>query len=216
MTSLTNNSSSDFHRNLIDEKGIDAATGFSPEGQQERFRVILNRCLRESIIGKKVLDYGCNVGGLLDHVCPADLLRDCIDYTGVDLVTEFLVRLKEKHTNAKTLMGCITDDDVFAHLKKEGPYDYVIASGAFCYAEQVDKHPLMLQRLWDLTGDTLVVNFLASFTESERRTSKINHCIYHPTFGIRVAEQIGCRYFTVYHDYRPNDFTAVFYRNPVK
>lgn len=214
MTSPTKISSNDFHRSLIDEKGIDAATGFSQEGQAARFRVILNRALRGSIRGKKVLDYGCNVGGLLDCVWPNGVTSGLIDYTGVDLVTEFLVRLKEKHSGVKTLMGTITDDEDFKYLKIQAPYDYVIASGAFCYQDQWQHHPVMLQRLWDLTGDTMVVNFLGSYTETVRKTSKITHCLYHPEFGVKLAALVGCSYFAVFRDYRENDFTVALYRNP--
>ena len=214
MTSPTNNSSSVFHRRLIDEQGIDSATGFSERGQWQRFNVIVNRCLRTGIADRKVLDYGCNTGGLLDHVWPHKNYPPHLDYTGVDLVTEFLVRLKEKVPGAKTFMGTITDDKDFQYLKSQGPYDYVIASGTFCYADQVQDHPLMLQRLWDLTSDTLVINFLASFTQTERHTSRITHCLYHPTFGVRLAEQLRCDFFNIFRDYRENDFTVALYRNP--
>lgn len=208
------NSSSDFHRQLIDEEGIDRATGFSQEGQDQRFRVILNHCLRTPITWNKVLDYGCNTGGLLDYIWHGRKVPAQLDYTGVDLVTEFLVRLKEKHPKAKTLMGCITDDDVFKHLKEQGPYNYVIASGAFCYADQKLNHLLMLQRLWDLTKDTLAVNFLSDSVSHERRTSKLIHVLYPPQFGIEVANALGCKYFTVHHEYRENDFTLALHRNP--
>jgi len=212
MTSPTNNSSSVFHRLLIDENGIDKATGFSQEGQDQRFRVILNRCLRTPITGKKILDYGCNVGGLLDYVWPHGEYPVQLDYTGVDLVPEFLVRLKDKFPTAKTFVGTVSDDDDFAHLKSQGPYDYTIASGAFCYADQKSEHKLMLQRLWELTSDTLVVNFLSSYVSTERRTSKIVHVLYPPYFGIVVAESLSCKFFTLQHDYRENDFTLTLYR----
>lgn len=214
MTSPTNNSSSVFHRNLIDEKGIDHATGFSQEGQDQRFRVILNRCLRTPITGKRVLDYGCNVGGLLDYIWHDGKYPPQLDYTGVDLMPEFLARLREKFPTAELLVGNIVEDDTFDYLSKLKRYDYVIASGAFCYADQWEDHPIMLRRLWELTSDTLVVNFLSSLTEKERKTSKITHCLYPPSFGARLAELLNCKYFRVIADYRDNDFTVALYRTP--
>lgn len=214
MTSPSNNSSSVFHRQLIDENGIDKATGFSPEGQEQRFRVILQRCFRTPLISKKILDYGCNVGGLLDYVWPSGGHFESLDYTGVDLVTEFLVRLKEKYPRAKTLMGTITDIDDFNYLKEGGPYDYVVASGVFCYADESHRNEAMLQRLWDLTSDTLAVNFLTDPIQTERRTSKVTHCLYHPGYGSQLAQALGCKYYNVFHDYRENDFTVALYRKP--
>lgn len=193
---------------------MDNATGFSQDGQDQRFRVILNRCLRTPLTGKRILDYGCNVGGLLDYVWPNRVCSPQLDYTGVDLVTQFLVRLKEKHPVAKTLMGCITDDDVFSYLRAQGAYDYVIASGAFCYADQKLSHILMLERLWALTTDTLVVNFLSSNVSHERRTSKLIHVLYPAHFGVEVADALNCKYYSVIHDYRENDFTLTLYRHP--
>lgn len=204
-------SSDSFHKQLIAEKGIDEATGFSHDGQYSRFEVIVDRCIRRPTTGETLLDYGCNVGDLFGYMWNGGWK---VNYTGVDVMPEFLNRLKERFGDrgVKTVLGSITDDVVFQELQEKGPYDYVIASGAFCYADQIEDHSVMLHRLWSLSRDTLVVNFLSDWVSKERRTSKLIHSLYHPEFGPRLAGILGCKCFALYHDYRENDFTLALYR----
>lgn len=207
-------SSVNFHKQLIEEKGIDDATGFSADGQCRRFRVIFERGITKPIIGGKLLDYGCGVGGLLDHINrfnPGFVDTQHLEYVGVDIEPKFLSRLHEKYPNVKSVLGCISDDSVFERLDEKGPFDYVISSGAFSYADQRSKHLLMLHRLWKLTSSTMLVNFLSKVS-LEHRTPKLVHSLYSPHFGVELAESFNCPYFTIFHEYRENDFTVAFYR----
>jgi SAM-dependent methyltransferase len=207
MTDLSN----DFHDQLIIKDGIDQATGFSLIGQERRFEVV--RRYFHSVPGR-VLDYGCNVGDFYAYIRKHGWSGS---YFGVDAKQEFVTRHQErfkKSFNIRVFCGCITNDELYHRLWTFPAFDFVFASGTFCYADQVPKHAEMLRRLWSLTKGTLAVNFLSDLQPPGKRSDKPIHCFYHPHYAFTLAREFNCTSFAVYHDYLPNDWTVILHREP--
>jgi SAM-dependent methyltransferase len=201
------NSVISFHQQLIEENGIDHATGFSPRSQQERFDVFLHRS-RKSLFNQSVLDFGCATGDF--HAYQRNLPYP-MRYTGVDINPQFIERARARFPATPFVQGSVTDESVFTRFGQQGMFDYTFSSGAFCYAATQPDHIECLLRLWCLTRGGMVVNFLSTATPKERQ--KPVHAYYSPDFGMKLAKDLGCTKFCIYADYLDNDWTLACYRN---
>jgi SAM-dependent methyltransferase len=201
------NSVISFHQQLIEQNGIDRATGFSPRSQQERFDVFLHRC-RKSLFNQSVLDFGCATGDF--HAYQRSLPYP-MRYTGVDINPQFIKRARARFTGTSFVQGSITENSVFSGLSQHGKFDYTFASGSLCYTSTAPDHFEYLVRLWCLTRGGMIVNFLSTRTPKERQ--KPLHAYYNPAFGLQVAEDLGCTKFCIYSDYLDNDWTLACYKN---
>jgi SAM-dependent methyltransferase len=204
-------SATDFHNQLIRNKGIDNATGFSAESQKKRFEVFYERCLDSGSVydADHVLDYGCGVGGFLHYMTFRGWEPH---YTGVDINPRFLKKIRSERGSVATIQGCITEDRTWALLSRRTQFDYTFSSGAFCYADQQHKHMKMLMRLWLRTGKMMAVNFLNNALPGTSEARKPLHCLYDTTFAITLANALDCKAYAVYADYLPNDFTVALYK----
>lgn len=189
-----------YHNKLIDAQGVQHATGFSRNGQQARFDVIRSQLAGENI---SVLDYGCNVGGFLKHLITGMLSKKfsykSISYLGVDINPEFIFQAQRNWKGSLFQQGHVLDDFFYAKLKS---YDYVVASGVFCY--DVGENPKVenlrtIGRLWSKTNKALIFNML--------KTSKAKNLLYTPTEIIECVKDLA--HVSLIEGYLPNDFTVV-------
>lgn len=196
------------------EHGIDSASGFTKQSQQKRFDVFIKRCVRNYDVKRppKLLDYGCGVGDLFAYL--EKKLRT-FEYLGVDINPTFVNRFNRTNQNAwaRTVVGNIFINENYEQIGNLGFFDYVVASGAFCYADQQYAHPEMFLRLWSLTSECLMINFLNDNVPLEQRPQKPIHCFYHPSYAHVLAGRLQCQSYSVFADYLPNDWTIALYRN---
>lgn len=85
--------------------------------QRVRFEV-LNKIA--DLNGKSVLDVGCGLADLYKFFLKKNI---DVDYTGLDMVPEFIRASREKYPDAKFILGNAESID--------GEYDYILASGSF-------------------------------------------------------------------------------------
>jgi len=194
-----------FYSTLIEKHGIDDATDFSEDGHKIRFDVIYD-LLRPPF--DRLLDYGCNVGDFYDYVVGRGYTGH---YTGVDAHEPFVERLIKKNKVNENVQG-LCANILDATLVTNGQwYDYVVACGVMCHADQQFQHAEMLERLWSISGRGLIVNFLSEFSPVKARKSML--CRYHPSYAIILAERFKCHDFKLIQGYHAkNDFTLALYK----
>lgn len=196
------NSALDLHNKLIDEHGVDNATGFSKRSQTLRFDAITRCAGFDDDWPGSLLDYGCATGDFyayLQEVCAP------VDYVGMDINEQMLTRLSERFPGVKTVHGDILAGPFLATPS----FGFVVASGVFSYADRQPFHRQMLGRLYAAASRSLVVNFLRVHEPKEHQ---VPHCFYEPADAQIMAERLGCRSFVILADYLPNDFTVAFYK----
>ncbi|MGF9976251.1 class I SAM-dependent DNA methyltransferase [Viridibacillus arvi] len=106
------------YKNLFDKYGdsFKSAQWADKESQEKRFQILLGI---EDIENSRILDFGCGTGHLATYLKRMNIN---VNYTGVDIVPEFISCAKEKHPEYNF------------YLNTELPnqkYDYIFISGVF-------------------------------------------------------------------------------------
>lgn len=166
----------------------------SAQSQQKRFHVLLEAADHRHA---RILDVGCGVGHLVDHLQAHDFAGR---YLGIDLVPEMTAAAARRHPGWEfrtvTAIGEAVD---FAP-------DLVVASGLFTFADET-----MLQdtvcALFATTRRAVAFNSLSNWMGGGEPGE------FHAD-PVRVLE--FCRTLTprvvLRHDYLPHDFTIYLYR----
>ena len=179
-----------------DAPGFQAGDWADREGQLARFAALTDHV---DLIGQRVLDIGCGVGDLLTHLQNRHI--EC-EYLGVDLIESVIVEARRRHPGATFLAGDIFDPAM------ELPHaaDVIFTSGVFNLdvGNNRDFLPVALDRLWSLTGRTLVFNLLHA-----RTPEKADYCIYWAPEDILDMLAGWDAQINIIDDYLPNDFTVI-------
>lgn len=180
----------DYHNRMIEEKGVDCATGFSEVGQCKRFEVIFSQIQCPC----SILDYGSGTGDFWDYVKSR---IGKATFASVDMNPKFVQRGREKGWG--TMLGNVLDDEFFESLPT---YHYVVASGIFCYdyPGARENNQEIVRRLYAKCSRALIFNVL--------RSSRTGNLIY--ASGWEQFCQDGP--FQIIADYLPNDVTIVLRR----
>ncbi len=92
--------------------------------QKIRFKVLLEMDDKpEAFNGKSVLDVGCGLADLYQYFQEKKIE---VNYTGIDLVEDFIQVDQKKYPQLKFILGDYLESDL-------GDFDYVFASGMFSY-----------------------------------------------------------------------------------
>lgn len=195
----------DFYARLIEEHGVDQATGWnSGYARFQRYAVICEHlvCGQDTPYAS-VLDYGCNVGGLYFYALKRLGIR--LNYCGMDQERAFIKRLQEKSLlPGGEGINQLIIGDVNSYKKELPVFDFVVASGVFCH----ESNPLeqTMDRLWASTGRALIVNFL---THPVPNHGWRYMCLDDITDLLKRYEAP----FTIRRDYLENDVTVILYRS---
>ncbi len=93
----------------------------SQEAQEMRFEMLTSNI---DLHGKRLLDVGCGLGNLLEHIHKKGL---SVEYTGVDVLPEMIERAKRKN-----LGGDFIHVDIFKQNPfRDKSFDIIYASGIF-------------------------------------------------------------------------------------
>ena len=183
--------------------GDSSASLMSPKGRQElRFRVIDPFLDLE---GLKILDYGCGLGYLFDYICKRGFK---VDYTGLDIVPEFVNECQRKFPNANFSI-------INGNEKIEDSYDIVFSSGVFNLKSHTSASKSKtyafdrIKQLFSLAEEVLICDFLSSFVDfmqprAQHFTSSeiIDFCFSNLT-----------RRFQLRHDLLPYEMTLYAWKN---
>lgn len=177
------------------------ALRWTPEGQRLRYSIILDGL--GPLDGKRVLDYGCGLGGFYGFLREKGINAR---YTGTDINPKLIETAKAKYPEA--------DFSVFDAEEEEpgGAYDFVIVCGVFNNnIEGVGESAReVVRRLFKHTKKCLVFNAL-----SAAYSIKTWELYYHdPAEFLSFAIAELTPFALLRHDYLPEDFTAFLYRRP--
>lgn len=176
----------------------------TPKGRNDlRFRAISPFVGRPST---RVLDYGCGLGYLWDFLQRSG---SDVDYTGMDMLPEFVEACRAKHA------GRARFEQLDVHAPIQGSYDVVFASGVFNLRSHDDEAASRayamdrLEQLFHATQDVLVCDFLSSYVDFQQADAQ--H--FSPGAIADFCASRLSRRFILRHDLLPYEFTLVAWRD---
>ena len=183
--------------------GDSPASLLTPKGRSHlRFRAIKEQVNKN---GLKILDYGCGLGYLYDYLSKT---KFSFEYTGIDMVPQFIDSCKSKYPKA-----CFDLIDPTRPIC--GEYDIVFASGVFNLmthdSEIISKEYALvrIEYLFSLTNEILVCDFLSSLVDFKQ--SKAQH--FSPSEIVEFCSNKLSRRFKLRHDLLPYEMTLIVWKN---
>lgn len=172
-----------------------------PDTQIARFEVLLRHV---DLAGKSLLDVGCGLGDLIDFLQQRKIP---VQYTGVDVVEEMLVRARQGHPQERFLRADLFAETGEDPLKGE-TFDVVFCSGALNLnlGNNLEFLPRALWRLRNTAREFLMVNFLRARTS----LSDPMYFYYRPDDVLGILQPlVGEDHVEMIDGYLPNDFTVL-------
>jgi trans-aconitate methyltransferase len=187
----------DFYRDAFKKYGDSAQSlhWIDEKSQNIRFE-IFNKIA--DLNGKNILDVGCGLGDFYKFFIAKNIQ---VDYTGIDIVPDFINRAKEKFPGTKFRVENI--------LSTVGTYDYVFASGAlnFTVSDSKNYYFSIIKKMFDCSKYGLAFNML------NKNVQETNEIYY--SFDIDEVKAY-CETLTknimIISDYVPWDFTVYMYK----
>lgn len=174
-----------------------------PKGrQEERFNALLRFVPKDHNFS--ILDYGCGLAHLIDYL---EKNFKEYDYTGCDVVDDFIVHNSNKY-NRKTFFNTMNH-------KVSQTYDYTVVSGAFniLYVEDVIEHKKIvfetIKMLFNHTNKILSINFMTDQVDFQSPNA------YHQNIKELYDfcyENISKR-LNIDQTYMPYEFTITLFRD---
>jgi SAM-dependent methyltransferase len=166
------------------------------KNQQKRFEVLMAIA---PLADKSVLDVGCGLGDLYKLFLQKQIP---VNYTGIDIVPEFIATAAQRFPDAT--FQC---KDISVVSKQ---YDYVLASGALSFKVEghVDFYKDMIKHLYSLAREGVAFNMLDNSIHIDDNT----YAAYSP-HDIGDFCKTFCEHVEIVTGYLPQDFTIYLYRN---
>jgi len=180
----------------------------SPQEAQAQYAMMLE-LIRENSGPVTVLDFGCGLAHLFDHIKARPELAH-LDYTGVDLSEKYLELARLRQPGARLMRLNILEDDSQLPV-----FDYVIMNGVFNYrgaisrGEMVSYWQRLLRVAFAHCRKGLAFNAMSKLVDWERDD------LFHLSLD-EVAAFVGpnlSRHFVIRHDYPAYEFTTYVYRS---
>lgn len=153
--------------------------------------------------GREVLDVGCGFGGVIPFI---EAETKNFNYTGVDLVPEFIKIAKEKNPDFRF--------QVMDYFKRpwDKMFDIIISSGALNsnIENPLEYRRKAIQTMFEHASELLVFNMAGGHPQSKNnRGNRVYYIDSHRMlkFCQSLAPKVIFR-----HHYRLNDFTIVMYK----
>tara|TARA_Y100001973_G_scaffold104210_2_gene173481 strand:+ start:10052 stop:10654 length:603 start_codon:yes stop_codon:yes gene_type:complete len=163
--------------------------------QEKRFQTILEAGISS---GESVLDIGCGFGDFAKY-----LQSKKIDahYCGIDTNEDFVQIIKKNNP-----LLTVYNENIKSHLERNIEYDWVVASGVFCFDEKnwEDNVYEKVNHMLLLAKKGVIINFLSNFFL--KKTQKgFRRC--YPEEVLKILRRFSTP-FLFRHDYLDNDFTV--------
>lgn len=156
-----------------------------------------------------LLDFGCGLGDLLDHMRRAGYAD--IGYAGLDISPKFLERARARFPDVDFYCGDLLRDELSLPV-----FDYVVMNGVFTrrhdlsHGEMLDYLRRLLERAFALARIGLAFNVMAKNVDYE------GEGLFHLSYdeAARVLTESLSRHFVVRADYGLYEYTCYVYREP--
>ena len=152
----------DLYKDSFKKFGDSPKSLLTPKGRNHlRFRSIDPFVFND---GVKILDFGCGLGYLYRYLL--DQGR-CVQYTGVDILPDFIDACSKKYPDA-------TFKQIDALGELNGNYDVVFSSGVFnitTHSDPIASKSYAFERiltLYDLAQEVLICDFLSTFVDYQQ------------------------------------------------
>ncbi len=191
-----------FYSSLIRKRGIGRASGFSPAGRISRYNAILNLMHPYPCT---VLDVGCGTGGLRTHAgCKFS------SYVGIDREPLFIEFAGQRAATAANFYpGTLLGTHLYGALAC-CQFDYVVASGLFCWECDRHWHAETIHRMWNLATKGIVFNVLSALGPPPDRNG---HAVYSLAVIQSALLSLRAHSFKIVQGYhRGNDMTVAVYK----
>lgn len=164
-------------------------------GQMKRFEVLLN--VGDVELGS-LLDVGCGLGDLYQFLLENNIQTD---YTGIDIVPEFIDAAKKNYPGVD-----FQRKDIFAVKEK---YDYVLASGtlSFKVSDNENFYREMIKKMYEIANKAVAFNMLDRLTHVDNET----YAAYSPNEIVDFCKTFASK-VEIAIDYLPQDFTVYLYK----
>lgn len=166
------------------------------QGQRTRFMVLSQIA---DLNGQQVLDVGCGLGDLYSFFLKSKIE---VDYTGIDIIPDFISLARERYPQARFElkdMATITET-----------YDYILASGALSFkiADHKKVYFEIIKKMYKHATKGVAFNMLNRIVHVDDET----YAAYDIT---EVADfcKTFCNNVQIITDYLPQDFTIYLYKN---
>ena len=154
-----------------------------------------------------LLAVGCGYGGLYDHLIARKV---AVDYTGIDAVAAMIDTARERHPDARFILGDILE------WNAAGQYDYVVSNGILTQkldvpgAEMDEYASLLIRRMFSLCGRGIAFNVM---------TTKVNYFANNLYYRNPAELFAWCmteltRHIRIDHAYPLYEYTMYLYRTP--
>lgn len=172
----------------------------SREAQFQRFQVLTDNI---EIKDNKILDVGCGLGNLLEH------LKEVVenpDYTGVDILEHMIEKAKKSHPDFDFRHLDIFSGDHFA----ENQFNTIYSSGIF-NINMGNNHDFLKNaiKLFMKLADKYVVFNLLHYNSPDRDET---YYYFYPDCVVKIIEEMNnksLKSIKIIEHYLKNDFTII-------
>lgn len=174
---------------------------------EKRYRVMLDVIREPRPAPVSLLDFGCGLSHLLDHIRQHDVRG--IDYHGVDLSPRFIAQSRKKHPEIQYYHL-----DLLANDQALPCFDYIVMNGVFTekrslpYSKMFDFLEAMVSAAFAHARTGIAFNLMSKHVDWERDD------LFHVPFD-EAASMIRSklsRNFVFRNDYGLYEYTAYVYR----
>ncbi len=173
----------------------------SKESQELRFSIFAQA---GNLNGRTILDVGCGMGDFYNWLNQTGIKAD---YTGVDITPKMIEIAKQRFPGVCFEINNLLD--LTSNKIEPGQYDYVFASGIFCYREHEPFEFMknMVENMFKISKKTLTFNSLSLMAPDKERKEFYADPVKIVSFCQTLTPWIIFR-----HDYHPRDFTVYMYK----
>jgi trans-aconitate methyltransferase len=192
------------YKEAFKKSGDSPSSVLWPKGRQHERFFALCRNIREDGTFS-VVDFGCGLAHLKEYI---DTNYTNVEYTGVDIVEDFLQHDRKKYQGSHFM----TPDELFLSEKN---YDYILSSGAFniLYVPDRNEHRKIvfdtLAKLFSRTKKYLSVNFMTDQVDFQQEGAYHQNVMELYEFcSVNLSKRI-----VIDQSYMPFEFTITIWKD---